>query len=609
MSRAMCIAVLLVASSALASAASDAGCECYGPVGPVGGRAIEAEYAPRVTPPRAQVGPQRCPEGRGPALVPATHWAYDAVKQLQDRGILIGYPDGGMYGDCAMTRYEFAMAISRLLDELDKKAQPGEQGPQGEPGLPGEKGPPGPDGEPGEKGPPGDCEPCSEEDIMAIIRRLCKEFEDELQGLGDDVGRLEADVIALGERVGALERRRPEPIVTGYLDYRLGLCSEIDLDHEFDALIAKIGIEGYISDEAYGRIALKTSDSTQPLAALGIEVGEGPPVARPPGSRPDGQLGYLAEDVYLDEAWVSFPTTWPFEAQWTLGRQFQAYGLGLVVNNERLAQQGVRCQVEDFVVDDLYLDAFYGGANWDFLPTQWSENNDAYGSLFLQYKRPRWSLGVPWLINGYSYDTQGGTEFDERAVGVDFWWNYHGDKNLYFEYAAQSGHANRHRYTRGGTSIPEASMAAVELLKSDDLSLTGLWTHIEAEYDIIYSSLHPYFIGTCCSRLTPGYPWDRWLLRPLCITNLEMLGGQATLHLNDDRWPLDLFYYEVSALSDWWRDSSLDGLHYDGLWGCRLRHQIAEAVEGSLTYAHQEPSGNFGDTERDLLQFRTVVSF
>ncbi|MDQ2732893.1 MAG: S-layer homology domain-containing protein, partial [Armatimonadota bacterium] len=47
--------------------------------------------------------------------VPADHWAAQAVKVLQNRGIVIGYPDGTYGGPRAMTRYEFAMAISRLI--------------------------------------------------------------------------------------------------------------------------------------------------------------------------------------------------------------------------------------------------------------------------------------------------------------------------------------------------------------------------------------------------------------------------------------------------------------------------------------------------------------
>jgi hypothetical protein len=49
---------------------------------------------------RAQAG------GRGPfADVPETHWAYDAVRTLAQRGVFTGYPDGTFSGKRALTRY------------------------------------------------------------------------------------------------------------------------------------------------------------------------------------------------------------------------------------------------------------------------------------------------------------------------------------------------------------------------------------------------------------------------------------------------------------------------------------------------------------------------
>lgn len=47
--------------------------------------------------------------------VPSGHWAYDFVKDLSDKGYLVGYPDGTFKGDKAMNRYEFATALYRAL--------------------------------------------------------------------------------------------------------------------------------------------------------------------------------------------------------------------------------------------------------------------------------------------------------------------------------------------------------------------------------------------------------------------------------------------------------------------------------------------------------------
>lgn len=48
--------------------------------------------------------------------VPRGHWAYKAVEALARDGLIEGLPNGNYSGYKAMTRYEFAVAIARLLD-------------------------------------------------------------------------------------------------------------------------------------------------------------------------------------------------------------------------------------------------------------------------------------------------------------------------------------------------------------------------------------------------------------------------------------------------------------------------------------------------------------
>ncbi len=58
------------------------------------------------------------------ADVPTDHWAYQSVDTLQKAGIVIGYPDGTYGGRRPMTRYEFAVAIARLLAQMNKPNTP-----------------------------------------------------------------------------------------------------------------------------------------------------------------------------------------------------------------------------------------------------------------------------------------------------------------------------------------------------------------------------------------------------------------------------------------------------------------------------------------------------
>jgi hypothetical protein len=62
---------------------------------------------------------------QGPfADVPTDHWAYQSVDKLQNKGIVIGYPDGTFGGKRAMTRYEFAVAIARLVELIPGTVTP-----------------------------------------------------------------------------------------------------------------------------------------------------------------------------------------------------------------------------------------------------------------------------------------------------------------------------------------------------------------------------------------------------------------------------------------------------------------------------------------------------
>src|SRR2546430_7762854 len=101
--------------------------------------------------------------------VDKSHWAYEATESLRSKGILIGYPDGYFRGKRTLTRYEFAVALERLLQNLPA----GTVGPQGPPGPAGPAGPP---GEKGEVGPPG----MNPEEVQKLMR-LNPQFQNQLR--------------------------------------------------------------------------------------------------------------------------------------------------------------------------------------------------------------------------------------------------------------------------------------------------------------------------------------------------------------------------------------------------------------------------------------------
>lgn len=50
--------------------------------------------------------------------VPQDHWAYSALEKLQATGILTGYADGTFQGKNTLTRYEIAVIVSKILDQV-----------------------------------------------------------------------------------------------------------------------------------------------------------------------------------------------------------------------------------------------------------------------------------------------------------------------------------------------------------------------------------------------------------------------------------------------------------------------------------------------------------
>jgi len=112
--------------------------------------------------------------------VPQDHWAYDAVQMLEEKGLVEGYPDGLFKGDRAMTRYEMAMVVARVIAKL-------EQVQASIPQIP-------------------DLSIYATKSDLETINKLLKEYKSELDALGVRVNNIEETVGKLTARVEELER-------------------------------------------------------------------------------------------------------------------------------------------------------------------------------------------------------------------------------------------------------------------------------------------------------------------------------------------------------------------------------------------------------------------
>src|SRR5262249_18565522 len=150
---------------------------------------------------------------QGPfADVPTDHWAYDAVNELAALGIFNGYPDQTFGGKRALTRYEFAVALQRMLQDVQRRIDAKGPGGAGAAGARGAQGPPGPQGPTGV--PPEEL--ARMRTAIETLQRLAREFSDTLATLGTDVDQLKRDLAALQARVGKVEETIAKmPKITG----------------------------------------------------------------------------------------------------------------------------------------------------------------------------------------------------------------------------------------------------------------------------------------------------------------------------------------------------------------------------------------------------------
>lgn len=497
--------------------------------------------------------------------VPMGHWAYDALEILAERKILLGYPDGRLRGERPLSRYEFAMAISRLLDDLpgtgkseaavpsaseethapaetaETRAASVPHGISGPPGPVGPAGPAGPQAPLGPTGHPGPIGGIDQDEVTTVVERLLAEFGEELCQIRGGVDSLRTDVRDLADRVTAAEQARTTRPV-GWIDYRAGMVgSRLDGDASFDNLTVKLGAEGQVTRDLFARVVFEWTD------AVSAETGE--------------------EIRWLDEAYLQLGAGGG-QPTWTIGRQYFRFGPGLLVNNDQLSLQGIRATASQVRGSRFTLDTFTGGS--DYLYT------DGFTALRLAHETDRWAVGLNYLANGSG---------QEKGWSSDVWWKYSSDRQISAEYARQTRFSDG---TKPESSRAYAALFTADLCRSSHWSLRGLWARASGGYDVNFSSLHPYFeeyvLDPDEAGLVTGYiPFERWMRCVPIFPQMETVG--LIVRLETRRWPVELSYYELE-------DVDGNPLAYDRLWAISISKELTAGITVQLQYGREEATND-----------------
>jgi len=318
------------------------------------------------------------------ADVPTDHWAFDAIAELAAKGIVEGYPDGTFKGDRAMTRYEMAMVVARLLARVEAIKIPGAPPPT--------------------KIPPAEV---GRADIQTL-QRLINEFRAELAALG-------VRVTAVEEELAALRARVDNTRVSGFTFFRYQATNLPAGQPNYTFGLFNLTFNGQASSTASVTMNLLVDDGGGGVFGFGT-----PGCASPAGSACSAAYptpGVTYDRAYLDARAYGFG--------WRLGRQTYRMGpVGLLFNEAAVAINAGNSQG----IDGLKITGAFGPVNFEAAGFTHIENADITAQVSLLMARvamgllPGWTFGVnlyserhnqtsptPNIANnGWSVDVSGG---------------------------------------------------------------------------------------------------------------------------------------------------------------------------------------------------------
>jgi hypothetical protein len=532
--------------------------------------------------------------------VPFTHWAYDAVDELTDIGILQGYPDGNYGGQRTLTRYEFAEATVKLVHYLenyvDEKTAALEAGataaearaiakdeaakavaaikiPTFNMTLDQVKAAAAAAGAQAAKDALAGMSPgVTKAEVQTMIdlavknlvtkdyvANLAAEFRADIQELGVDVDdlmyrvdQLEAKLAALDARVTAIENKPDK--VTGEIKWRVGTANDGEDWERFSNLEVKVHIDGKISDKAQGHITIW---------------------------RPDATYDWDERGTHIDTAYVDVQDGLFKGLDWRLGQQYYKTGLGLTFDNNVNPAEAVKL---NFDLLGANATVFWGTNNYD---NSWWGYEPEMVTLLYNLKKQFGNLTLDGTFvdrNLWNDEQRWGVAAMYEGLDVPFFGLKANLEGEYTEYAPPWTSYNS--YYTGATLMKKHAQDGDFKLKltfadngNDD---NEYWPYQNGfvNYDgfVWYNNLTWDFLLSEAPNLgvPEGKTWSATLTK-------EIGSVDALL-----RWRRYVPYYDDYSYLDSWGYSSL--YEAGNLWQLSLTKALAKGVDAKLTYAQLEDS-------------------
>ena len=362
--------------------------------------------------------------------VPASHWAYDAVNSMAEKGIIQGFPNGTFKGNQNVTRYQLAMITAKMIANVEQMGGNGS---------------------------------VSKTDLQTL-EKLTVEFADELALLGVKVTALEDDMQVVKEDVAGLKKD-----VDGIKTYmKNGGMDKVKLSG--DILVRNYGM--HIDD--IGNRPEEKNHRTQTMLRLQLDaqidenvtararwnmIDNANGIYNNPGfvgNRTNEWDGGNKQPGDIEVAYIQIKDMFSFGGDFKFGRDWYQHGHGFVVHNYMDAVNYTkRCGDVD-VAFNMFFDRQGNAAN----------NRDYYNY---------WNINADYSTKGH--DLYLGIYYnanDELGQSAEH------DNSMRVEFGASGKLSNNNEKVRYDLGLVYSK---IENGKTPTEDATGILGHVAVKYD------------------------------------------------------------------------------------------------------------------------------
>jgi hypothetical protein len=492
--------------------------------------------------------------------VPSDHWAYRAVNHLQQEGIIVGYPDGTFKGDNLFTRYEMAMVVARIYDQLSDMMKDIQMPDMSDYATQADL-----------------------DDLRSYVDDLLDEFADELEMIGYDIDDMKDWMWNIEDRVSALEKKTQAVHVSGALRIKIEdiITNEYVGPYGTPFIGGTPGTTPPQNFEVEELIKLAFKAQPAPFISTYVDLWQirsfiGGGVGGAVTATDNGYLAvnqaYIMTDVFDILGWEPGEMFNRFNIG--AGRMYATFGqYGMIFDNHYRTRPGLSF---DTGGDRLDIEAFMARNIRNDIQEGLGVGRVAYGfgDPKSEYNRTNYfaKVGVNLLVEGYGDEDGIGFDIDTEILSGEFL--THGKVEYVYMQKDQMGYAVDDTY---GTDFANSFIVGVDLYNDGNTKVNVQYADIGLLPGFTSADLNPF---ECCDGYTGLIGGNSTLTweTGINIFPINFVGAGAMVeHTWFDTLYTKLTFYDGKTQTE---------THLPALVRLHLKYPLSDKADIMLDYIH-----------------------